>query len=57
MSATEKRITVAAIRLFAERDKPDLTMSERASEAQVARSTLYQKVDSIEQLFTPWSRT
>ncbi|MFG2730321.1 TetR/AcrR family transcriptional regulator [Streptomyces canus] len=52
MSATEKRITAAAIRLFAERDKPDLTMSELASEAQVARGTLYQKVDSTEQLFT-----
>jgi AcrR family transcriptional regulator len=52
VSATEKRIKAAAIRLFAERDKPDLTMSELASEAQVARGTLYQKVDSIEQLFT-----
>lgn len=52
MNPTEKRIATAAIRLFAERDKPDLTMSELASEAQVARGTLYQKVDSIEQLFT-----
>jgi AcrR family transcriptional regulator len=52
VSATEKRITAAAIRLFAERDKPDLTMSELASEAQVARGALYQTVDSIDHMYT-----
>ncbi|MFX0579244.1 TetR/AcrR family transcriptional regulator [Nocardia nepalensis] len=51
MSATEQRINAAAIRLFAERGSTDLTMSELATEAGVARGTLYRNVESIEQLF------
>lgn len=51
MSATEKRISAAAMRLFAERGSLDLTMSDLATEAQVARGTLYRNVESIEQLF------
>ncbi|WP_433679719.1 TetR/AcrR family transcriptional regulator [Nocardia sp. CA-119907] len=51
MSATEQRINAAAIRLFAERGSADLTMSELANEAGVARGTLYRNVESIDQLF------
>lgn len=51
MSAIENRINEAAVRLFAERGSADLTMSELAQEAQIARGTLYRNVESIEQLF------
>lgn len=51
MGATEQRINAAAIRLFAERGSADLTMSELANEAGVARGTLYRNVESIDQLF------
>ena len=50
-TATERRITDAAIRLFAERGNVELTVSELATEAGVARGTLYRNVESIEQLF------
>lgn len=51
MNATEQRINAAAIRLFAERGSLNLTMSELATEAGVARGTLYRNVESIEHLF------
>ncbi|WP_327140018.1 TetR/AcrR family transcriptional regulator [Nocardia sp. NBC_01327] len=51
MRATNKRITAAAITLFAERGSLDLTMSELAEAAQVSRGTLYRNVESIERLF------
>jgi AcrR family transcriptional regulator len=51
MNTTEKRINAAAMRLFAERGTSDVTISELAIEAGVARGTLYRNVDSIEQLF------
>ncbi|MFE2994558.1 TetR/AcrR family transcriptional regulator [Nocardia sp. NPDC059246] len=51
MSATQRRINAAAMRLFAERGSVDLTMSELATEAGVARGTLYRNVESVEQLF------
>ncbi|KAA9160748.1 TetR/AcrR family transcriptional regulator [Amycolatopsis acidicola] len=51
MNATEKRISAAAMRLFAERGSLDLTMSDLANEAQVARGTLYRNVQSVEHLF------
>lgn len=52
MSATEQRINEAAMRLFAERGSHDLTMSDLASEARVARGTLYRNVDSVEALYS-----
>jgi AcrR family transcriptional regulator len=51
VNTTEQRIAAAAVRLFAERGNADLTMSELATEAGVARGTLYRNVESIEQLF------
>jgi len=51
VTATERRIADAAIRLFAERGNVELTVSELATEAGVARGTLYRNLESIEQLF------
>lgn len=51
LNATEKRINAAAMRLFAERGTTDLTISELATEAGVARGTLYRNVESVDQLF------
>lgn len=51
MNATQRRINAAAMKLFAERGSMDLTISELATEAGVARGTLYRNVESIEQLF------
>lgn len=51
MNATEKRINAAAMRLFAERGSTEVTISELATEAGVARGTLYRNVESIERLF------
>lgn len=39
------------MRLFADRGSSDLTMSELAAEAGVARGTLYRNVDSVDELF------
>jgi len=50
-SKTERRITEAAVRLFAERGTTDVTISELAEEAGIARGTLYRNVESIERLF------
>jgi AcrR family transcriptional regulator len=51
MSATERRIRAAAIRLFAERGHTDVSISDLAAEAGVARGTLYRQVASIDALF------
>ncbi|WP_265443128.1 TetR/AcrR family transcriptional regulator [Flexivirga meconopsidis] len=51
MNATERRIHDAAVRLFAERGHTDVSVSDLAAEAGVARGTLYRNVDSIENLF------
>lgn len=51
MNATQYRINAAAMKLFAERGTADLTMSELATEAGVARGTLYRNVESVDQLF------
>lgn len=51
VKATERRIHSAALRLFAARGSKDVTMSELAEEADVARGTLYRNVQSIDQLF------
>ncbi|MCI3270667.1 MULTISPECIES: TetR/AcrR family transcriptional regulator [Streptomyces] len=51
VNATRKRINAAAMRLFAERGTTELTVSELATAAGVARGTLYRNVESVEQLF------
>lgn len=51
MSATERRIRAAAIRLFAERGHADVSISDLAAEAGVARGTLYRRVESVDALF------
>jgi AcrR family transcriptional regulator len=51
MNATERRIYDAAVRLFAERGHTDLSVSDLASEAGVARGTLYRNVDSMDSLY------
>jgi AcrR family transcriptional regulator len=52
VSALTDRMTAAATRLFADRGSLDITVSELAVEAQVARGTLYRNIDSIEKLFS-----
>ncbi|MGV9818928.1 TetR/AcrR family transcriptional regulator [Nocardia xishanensis] len=51
MNATQRRIVTAAMKLFAERGSTELTISELAAEAGVARGTLYRNVDSMDELF------
>ena len=51
MTPTEARIKAAAMRLFTSRGGPDVTMSELAEEAQVARGTLYRNIESVEKLY------
>ncbi len=51
MTSTERRISAAAVRLFTEKGVTDVTISELATEAGVARGTLYRNFDSTEQLF------
>lgn len=51
MASTERRIRAAAVRLFTAKGGTQLTISELANEAQVARGTLYRNIGSVEQLF------
>jgi AcrR family transcriptional regulator len=51
MTTTDDRIYAAAIRLFVEKGTTQITISELAQEANVARGTLYRNVGSIEGLF------
>jgi AcrR family transcriptional regulator len=51
VTITNRRIADAAARLFAQRGSADVTMSELALEAGVARATLYRNVASIDALF------
>ena len=51
LSATQRRIHTAAIRLFAERGVVQVTVSDLADYAGVARGTIYNNVPSIETLF------
>ena len=51
MTSTERRISAAAVRLFTEKGASEVTISELAAEAGVARGTLYRNVDSTEGLF------
>ncbi|WP_062989750.1 TetR/AcrR family transcriptional regulator [Nocardia anaemiae] len=51
MNAMQRRIATAAMKLFAERGSVDVTISELAAEAGIARGTLYRNVESMEGLF------
>ena len=51
MTSTERRISEAAVRLFTEKGATEVTISELATEAGVARGTLYRNFESTEQLF------
>jgi len=48
---TDQRISAAAIRLFVEKGTTQLTISELAQAANVARGTLYRNVGSVADLF------
>jgi AcrR family transcriptional regulator len=48
---TDRRINAAALRLFTAKGTTQLTVSELAQEANVARGTLYRNVGSVEDLF------
>src|SRR6202022_4805058 len=47
----DRRINAAAVRLFTTKGTTQLTVSELAQEANVARGTLYRNVGSVEDLF------
>lgn len=47
----DERVSAAAMRLFAERGATEVSMSELAAEARVARGTLYRNIGSTEQLY------
>lgn len=51
MNMTQRRIATAAMKLFAERGSTEVSISELAAEAGVARGTLYRNVESMEGLF------
>ena len=51
LSPAQRRIHQAALRLFAERGAADVSISDLAIEANVARGTVYNNVPSMEQLF------
>lgn len=52
MTTTDDRILTAALRLFVEKGTTQVSISELAQEANVARGTLYRNVGSIEDLFS-----
>jgi AcrR family transcriptional regulator len=51
MNAAQRRIAAAALKLFAEKGSADVTVSELAEAAGVARGTIYNNLDSPERLF------
>jgi AcrR family transcriptional regulator len=51
LSPAQRRIHQAAIRLFAEKGATQLNVSDLAQEAGVARGTIYNNVENMEQLF------
>lgn len=51
MTTTDDRILTAAVRLFVEKGTTQVTISELAQEASVARGTLYRNVGSMDDLF------
>jgi AcrR family transcriptional regulator len=50
-TTTDQRISDAAVRLFVEKGTTQVTISELAVEANVARGTLYRNIESVEDLF------
>jgi AcrR family transcriptional regulator len=51
ITPTDQRISDAAVRLFVEKGTTQLTISELAQAANVARGTLYRNIGSVEDLF------
>ncbi|HBO3116992.1 TPA: TetR/AcrR family transcriptional regulator [Pseudomonas aeruginosa] len=51
LSPSQRRIHQAALRLFAEKGVSQVNISDLAQEAGVARGTIYNNVENIEQLF------
>jgi AcrR family transcriptional regulator len=51
MSSAQERIREAALRLFAQKGTSDITVSELAEEAGIARGTVYNNVDAPDELF------
>ena len=51
MTSAQDRIQQAALRLFGELDRPQVTVSELAEAAGVARGTIYNNVASLDSLF------
>lgn len=51
LNPVQRRIHQAALRLFAEKGVSQVNISDLAQEAGVARGTIYNNVDSVEQLF------
>lgn len=51
LNPAQRRIHTAAIRLFAEKGATQVNVSELAQEAGVARGTIYNNVENMEQLF------
>lgn len=51
MTSTEDRIRSAAVQLFVDKGATQVSVSELAQQASVARGTLYRNVDSVEGLF------
>lgn len=52
MTSAQRRIHEAALRLFAEKGAGEISISELAEAAGVARGTIYKHLDSVEGLFT-----
>jgi AcrR family transcriptional regulator len=52
VNAIDERVSTAAMRLFAQRGATEVSMSELAVEARVARGTLYRNIGSTELLYT-----
>jgi AcrR family transcriptional regulator len=48
---TDERINIAAVRLFVEKGTTQVSFSELAQAANVARATLYRNVESVDDLF------
>ncbi|MCY1359660.1 Bacterial regulatory protein, tetR family [compost metagenome] len=51
LNSAQRRIHQAALRLFAERGVSQVSISDLAQEAGVARGTIYNNVENMEQLF------